>query len=547
MKSDNSIIDLTSIQFIFRHPWLFIYPIVIISSIAFGSASSTTGFKYECSGVLSFEYTGGTVINKKFIEQRIELVERVLLGENIRRIIKDVWPNVDETADPAAYSSLVERLRDSRSGISIDYDKKDRRLLKIAFVDRNPEKCYKVVAATIDTIQYANRQASVRELESGMVFLKGQIDFYKKKIKAIDEEVSKLKSELKEKSVDLSDKERDLVEEMLGAMEGKNITSPALSITAQKIAKYEEISADLNLQLLEAERKKEDLERQIKKGIFTPEVMTGQNIEEDTFVKEYSRAIATKKLEAANLLSQGYRPEHPHVIRIEKEIKELESLKAKRMEELTMPSSSEVSDSMRRQQEESAKAALQNIEFQIDTLKDKIKLMDKYKKGSVSPDVQIRREDVAKLASRLTELRGEKQISSLYYTDLRKELETAEIKSRLQKEEIFNIRVVEPPKMPTNPVPFQMMSKLLMGIMMSVAAGVGLCYVVDSLDNSIKSTSALRELLQIPVLVSIDMINTPQEIKARHLQRNIAAVSLVGLAILSNLLARFGMLRLFFK
>ena len=325
MKSDTTKISLESIQFLFRHPWVFVYPFIIIISAFYGAISSSITLKYQCSSILSLDTIGGTVIDSKFIEKKIDLIGRVLLGDNIRNIIKTVWPAMNENADPAGYNGLMGSLRDSKGGILMEYDRKDRRLLTISYTDRDPEVCYKVVLATINTIEKANKQSSAKELETGMDFLRRQVDFYRKRLKAVGEETSKIKSELKEKSLGLSAKERDIVEEILGGLEGKNVIAPGFSAASQKAVKYEEISADLNLQLLEVARKRENIEKQLKTGIFSKQSQGAQSIEDDAFVKEYSHAIATKELETANLFSQGYTSEHPHVVRLHKEIGELES------------------------------------------------------------------------------------------------------------------------------------------------------------------------------------------------------------------------------
>ena len=184
---------------------------------------------------MSLDTIGGTVIDSRFIEEKSDLIGRVLLGDNIRNIIKTVWPNMDENADPNAYNGMMGSLRSSKGGIQMEYDRKDPRLLMISYIDRNPELCYKVVRATIDTIEKANKQTSAKELETGMDFLRKQVEFYRMRLKDVDAEVSKTKSELKEKSLGLSDKERDLVEEILGgSMEGKNVVAPGFSAASKR-------------------------------------------------------------------------------------------------------------------------------------------------------------------------------------------------------------------------------------------------------------------------------------------------------------------------
>jgi capsular polysaccharide biosynthesis protein len=145
-------------------------------------------------------------------------------------------------------------------------------------------------------------------------------------------------------------------------------------------------------------------------------------------------------------------------------------------------------------------------------------------------------------ASRLMDLRNEKEVTQRYYNDMRQQLEGAELKSRMEKEEAgIEISIIEEPKVPLEPIPTQKGKTVFMGFIIALAAGAGLAYLVDSLDRSVKSSPELRHLLHIPVVGVIDRINTNYDMKITKVRRNTIIISLLVFAILSNVIFRLVM------
>lgn len=242
----------------------------------------------------------------------------------------------------------------------------------------------------------------------------------------------------------------------------------------------------------------------------------------------------------AEMISKGYMQQHPDIKKLQSQIDDLSALKEKRLQELKgmLPSPGQQS---RENNEEAAKAELQDLEFQIDTLKDKISLIERYRTGAEkdTKEVEVKSSHVAQLVSRLKELQGELEINQTYYSDIRKQLETAEIQQRLAKEESgFNINIIEEPRVPVTPIPLKKTSKLFMGIMFALGSGTGIAYIFDSLNNPIKSSSELRELLRVPVIANIDTIMTPKELKLRLLKRRTIIISLIVFVLLSQTLVK---------
>lgn len=527
--------SLESIEFILRHPWLFFCPFVIISSILVSSAAHTTLF-YKSSAVLSFESAGEQIIEtKQTMEKKEELIGKILLGENIDKIIGEAWPNLNEKTEPLIYAKRRETLRAPKSGIEIKPEK-DPRLLSISFQNTHPDICYKVVQATINTIIRENKKEVGARIETGLSFLTTQVEFYKDKLKALEEEMLNIKDELRKKLPELTPSERDLVKSLFGEAVARDIfqaTTPAL----QKSINYDQILTELNLELLDAQKKKERLQKQIETGAYSLRPATDKSFENDFIIQEYNKAIAAKEIEISRAISAGYMPEHPSIKILQKEAETMKAAKESRLQELK-GRAPQAPDAAKKQAEEAAKAELETIQFQIEDLKEKIHLMEGYQRNVEGQlrSQEIENSFVSDKAAKLLELQNEKAISTKYYTDLRKQLEEIQLKSRLEKEKAgFNITVVEAPTIPLKPIPFQKLPKMLLGLVMALGAGGGLAYTVDSLNNPIRSSSELRELLKIPVLATIDKINTLQEINLRRMRRKTILISLAAIAILSNI------------
>lgn len=537
MKNDNIEVSLKSIGFIIQHPWCFISPAVIIMSLVYGHISSLP-LRYECDAIISFSAPAGELIGSKFVEKKKDLLSGVLIGENIRMIVKEVWPHVKEETNPIVYNNLIERLRNPQTGIKMAYDKKQEEYLTISFMDSDPNICYNVVRATIDTIRKANKEKVEIEMESGLAILRKQLEFYRDKLKVIDEETTRLKSDLQKRYPEMSDSERTLIDEVFTSTQSKEY-SIQTQMKIQKFVNYDEKFTELNLQLLDLKKKKEELKKSLKNRDFESQALTMNKIEEDPFAKGYDSSISNKELAMTEFLSQGYTEEHPQIRKVQAEIDNLKILKEKRIKELV--ENPRLATGVTKILEESINKQIRDIDSRIDTLRLQMETLEAAKRSfekKLNP-TEAKIGNISSQTSRLMELINEKDINQRYYQEIRQQLELAEIKNRLQREEAsLKINIVEEPKIPLNPIPLQKVKTIILGIMISISAGMSVAYFADSLDKSIKSSSELRELLQIPVLASIDKINTPQDIRLKQIQRNAVILGLFSFVILSQIFVK---------
>jgi polysaccharide biosynthesis transport protein len=75
--------------------------------------------------------------------------------------------------------------------------------------------------------------------------------------------------------------------------------------------------------------------------------------------------------------------------------------------------------------------------------------------------------------------------------------------------------MIEPPQMPEKPISPNRTLILVLGLLLSVAMGIGAAVMQESVDASVRGPGDIRQLLQVPALASIPIILTAQD-QARH-------------------------------
>jgi protein tyrosine kinase modulator len=104
------------------------------------------------------------------------------------------------------------------------------------------------------------------------------------------------------------------------------------------------------------------------------------------------------------------------------------------------------------------------------------------------------------------------EVATVNYLELQAKLKTAELAGQLEsnrKGQRFTL--IEPPILPEEPVRPNRTAILFLGIIFSLAAGVGVGVLLEAADQSIRSVHSLESVTGIPPLVSVAYISTPEE------------------------------------
>jgi len=162
---------------------------------------------------------------------------------------------------------------------------------------------------------------------------------------------------------------------------------------------------------------------------------------------------------------------------------------------------------------------------------------------SIQSNNKIIRERIASYETRIdaTPLRSIElsKISRTYdltldkYQDLRAKLLESQLSENMEKKQkAEQFQVIDAANFPVKPIRPDRFRILLMGLVAGLGGGLGLAYMLEMLNNSIKSGDELREYVNIPLLVSIPAIATRGTVlrKRRH-QALLALASVAGLAV----------------
>lgn len=117
------------------------------------------------------------------------------------------------------------------------------------------------------------------------------------------------------------------------------------------------------------------------------------------------------------------------------------------------------------------------------------------------------------------------------YNMLLQKLETAKITQRLEtSKEGTRYTILDPPRFPLKPVKPQKILVIIMGLFLGLAAGVGLVFGSEFIDQSILDIEEAKHILQLPILGAISRITTKEEIEQETKKRKTILISGIGVS-----------------
>jgi len=114
----------------------------------------------------------------------------------------------------------------------------------------------------------------------------------------------------------------------------------------------------------------------------------------------------------------------------------------------------------------------------------------------------------------LGRLMRDKAVADNIYTMLLQQREEAKI---TEAEKTGNIRIIDPARIPKDPIKPRKMLNLIIGFIVGCSIGVGLSFLIESLDKSIKTVEEVENYIDIPVLSTIPKISSRYNGKLKNL------------------------------
>lgn len=280
-----------------------------------------------------------------------------------------------------------------------------------------------------------------------------------------------------------------------------DFSSDAEQITAQKLA-------SLNQQVVEAESRRVEAETRYKQALAIrdnpemldaiPEVLSSEIIKE---MKKMEMDLYNRMSE----LSKKYGKRHPQMVALESELGELKKRKATEVKRVISSLRSEYQLALAR--EDSLKGAL--AQQKAETLE--------LNKKAVQYGVLQRQAESARNMYELL-------VKRFKETSLTEEMKTG------------NIRIVDRAEVPRSPIKPKKQRNLLLSLVVGLALGIGLVFLLEYLDNTIKLPEEIKEHLKIPYLGPVTAVSlngtpegVPRDLVALHSPKSTVSESFRGI------------------
>ncbi|MEO0812520.1 MAG: exopolysaccharide transport family protein, partial [Myxococcota bacterium] len=326
----------------------------------------------------------------------------------------------------------------------------DSRIVKIQVADTDPERAALFANAITDAYAEYNLDLRTTAARSAVDWLSGQLSDLKRKLEEAEFALYEFKKENNIISVSLEDRQ---------------------SMISQTLSELNSRLSETRARRIELEALRDQSRRARNDGL-TPESL--ESVSSSTVVQNLKQSISALKQERAELATR-YTAKHPKRVEIAEKVEALES-------ELK----SEI-DGLLTAAEERYRAA-QDTEIRLRNAIEKTK--------GEALEVNKKEIDYTRLQ------REAKNYASLYDLVLKRQKET-DLTTLLNVNNVRKFEAAKPPKAPIKPRPVM---NMLVSLVLGVLAGVGLAFLVDMFDNTVKSQKQVEETLGIPFLGIVPMI-----------------------------------------
>ena len=282
---------------------------------------------------------------------------------------------------------------------------------------------------------------------------------------------------------------RGAEERMLALKAGKRILEPSAEAQAQikRVVDLETKKAEAEVSLGETKARLSKIREQL--GGMTDTVVSSQTVVEDPVVAGYRTRLADLEIKLA-AAREKYTEQHPEVVKITAEMAEV---KASLNSAVAKVVGTQVSspNPMREQllkQVVEAETQMASARAQVDALA-KLIATEEARLGTL-PQKEL---DLARVTRDL-------DVAQQIYIMLRTRYEEMRITEQMQTSDIWRI---DPAAIPTSPVkPRKLLNTAVAGVL-GVFVGVGMAFVMEFADTSMKSAEDVEAVLGLPILGAI--------------------------------------------
>lgn len=413
----------------------------------------------------------------------------------------------------------------------------------LSFDHRNPKLAQKVANELVNLYMNENLKTRSEKTATTAEFLKNEAESLQAHISQLEGKISEFKQQNEGALPELYQYNLNVIERTnADLLDAKNRLSELEKRKLELQANMTQISQYAPTEMPTGERVLSDYDRlkalrsdyrsksalysadhpdvtRLKREIETLEKTLGVGLS----AKDYAEQLQTEQHRLSEL-KQTYTADHPEVLKQQRVVDTLIKERSDAASTKAAPQPDNPAYVLLDTQLKSAEADSRMLVKRISELSDKIAKFESYL--SKAPNVE----------KSYAELMRELQTNTLKYQEIKAKQMEAELAKNLESErkgERFEL--IEPPILPDDPVSPNRIAILVIGVMLAALAGVGVAVVNEMLDQSVRGTRQLTELLGAAPLASIPYLLIDEEQQSRR-QVKLGLVAAVAGGIIALLL-----------
>lgn len=436
------------------------------------------------------------------IEQRVQTITRQILSRtSLEKIIKefDLFPL------KKSGTTMEERVEALRKKIKIDVRRNDT--FELTFDADNPQRVLQVTARLASFFIDENLRAREQQAEGTTSFINAEAGRLRKELESQEAQVNQFKGKYRNELPEQLDANLRTLDQFRRELENGLL----------RLSSLQERKAALEKQL--AERDLFDRE-------LTPfGVGTGQS-----FSSSSTNSIRQRELET---LLKNYSERHPDVVRLKREIensREKEGVQEAKRAAPNVPASTGSSvKEMLASQIYDLKIEMDALQTKHNHLRDQIALL------------QTRVDNTPLRAMEQAKTTRDYDITLKKYQDLQAKGLESQLSANMEKNQKGEqFQVVDPASFPEKPFAPHRPRIVLIGLVLGLVAGIGLAFLLETLDTSLKTVDELESYVGVPLLAAIPAVAT-----RGHVLEKRRAQGILVLASVTSFIVGIGAIRLY--
>jgi uncharacterized protein involved in exopolysaccharide biosynthesis len=464
-----------------------------------------------------------------FANQEIQVIsQRVLTLTTIMDIVQkyQLWDEDELRRMPR--SEIVKKFHDRMKLDVVSAEVMDPRFgramqatiaFTLSFDHRNPAVAQQVTNALVSLYMNENLKSRTERSTTTSEFLKGEADQLSNHIKELEQKLANFKArnegalpELYQYNLNVierSDMELNDAKSRLGELQKRKLD---LQANMTQISPYAATDLpDGQKALSDPDRLKAlQSDYRNKSALYSPDhpdvIRLQREIQhleaklgKGTSAKDYAAQLRTEQ-DKLNQLRQTYKSDHPEVIKQQRVVDALVADIAKPTTAPDVQHADNPSYVLLDTQLKSADADIKTLQSRIAELTDKISRFEAY--ISKAPNVE----------KSYTEMMRDLQTTTLKYQEIKSKQMEAELSQNLETERKGErYTLVEPPILPDSPVSPNRILILILGVILSVVGAIAAAVVIEMLDDAVKGKEELTEILGAAPLATITYLTIAEE------------------------------------